>query len=348
MSAAVREADDRGALKGVHLTLVETRDTWNDICVGFTDAEFAQSYEWGEARRLEGWKPRRFVLSDDTTSIAAAQMLVKSRLGLEVIYCPRGPIWQRRNKTPAECVDSLTRMLDAVVEAHPVSAVVCDLHFDRGLLPGSALRTRGFRRISDGMTADIDLRADMAAQRSSFHRKWRNDLKKAQQAPLEVRRYEAPNYLDELYAMADDTAVRKGFIVGLNRTIAERFLRLRGGGTSAILAAVNPDGTAAAAALIVLFNEMASYLVGASVAKDDPAFSRGASNLVQWEALRWVKANGCTTYNLEGLDPEGNPGVYHFKQRMNGRLRLTRGMWIWTQNRLMTAVLRALLKRRKP
>ena len=347
MLAGVREADGRSARKGAHLTLVERRNEWNDICAGFTDAEFTQSYEWGEARRLEGWEPRRFALSDDTTSIAAAQTLVKSRLGLQVIYCPRGPIWQRRNKTSAECVDSLTRMLDAVVEAHPVSAVVCDLHFDRGLLPGSALRTRGFRRISNGMSADIDLHADLKAQRASFHRKWRNDLKKAEQAPLEVRRYEPPNHLDELYAMAGATAARKGFIVGVNHAVAERFLTLRGGRTSAILAAVNPDGTTAAAALIVLFNEMASYLVGASVAKDDPAFSRGASNLVQWAALQWAKASGCTTYNLEGLDREGNPGVYHFKQRMNGRLRLTRGMWIWTQNRLVTAVLRTLFKHLK-
>jgi len=348
MPSGVREVPIQRSAKLTHLTLVETQNEWNDICVRFADAEFTQSYEWGEARRLQGWEPRRFVLKDATTSIAAAQMLVKSYLGFRVVYCARGPIWQRRDKTPAECVDVLATMLDAVVEAHPFSAVVCDLHCDRDLLPDSSLETRGFRRIRAGVTADIDLHADLVVRRASFHRKWRNDLKKAEQASLKICRYAPPDHLDELYALAGSTAARKGFVVGVNHVVAERFLTLRPSGTSMILAAVNPDGTAAASALIVWFNLTGSYLVGASVSKHDPAFSRGASNLVQWEALRSVKATGCTTYNLEGLDPEKNPGVFRFKQRMNGRLRLTSGMWIRTPYNLVTAVLRLLLKRLRP
>ena len=334
------------ARQAARLTLVETHKEWNNVCAEFTDAEFPQSYEWGEARRFQGWKPRRFVFTDGTAPLAALQVLVKSHFGLQVVYCPRGPIWLRRGIPSIACAKSLTGVLDAVVEAYPLSVVVCDLHCDRGLLPNSDLQARGFLQVRSGMTADIGLDNDLTALRSTLHRKWRNDLKKAEQTHLVVRRYEPAKYLDELYAIADATAARKGFVIGVEYGVAKRFLDLQGSETSVILAAVKPNGTVVAAALIVVFNRMASYLIGASVPKDHPAFSRGASNLVQWEALQWAKASECTTYNLEGLDPAGNPGVTHFKQRMNGRVRLTRGMWVWTRNRLVTSVFRTILKKR--
>lgn len=327
------------------LTRVDTRSEWNDVCCEFGDAEFTQSFEWGEARRLEGWRPTPVVLRDGDRPVAAALLLVKSRFGVELVYCPRGPVWQRRDRPTAASLASLAAMLDALCGAYRNSALVCDWYSDREQIPESMLRPKGFRRITDGMTAIIELDATMESILASFHRKWRNDLQKAREGPLRVSCHVPPDHVDELYALADRMTVRKRFSIGVSHALATSFLRERNGEASALVRAVNPDGTTAAAALIVVFNGMASYLVGASVSNEDPAFSRGASNLVQWHALGWAKASGAHLYNLEGLDPLRNPGVYHFKSRMNGRPRLTRGMWIWTRNRVATAVLQTALKR---
>lgn len=330
----------------VRLEPVADPKAWNAICSGFRDAEFTQSYEWGQAR--EGWQPVRWVLMDGQTPIAAAQLLVKKRLGLQLIYCPRGPVWQRRETPPEQSLAALGRFLDTLVQVHRNAIVVCDWHADQNDLPEDLLDTRGFRRVNDGMTAIIDLKTDVEGIRASFHRKWRNDLQKAEQAPLEIRRHEPGEFLAQLYVLAGATAERKKFVVGVGQAVAERFLRARAPGSSAIFTAVNPDGSVASAALIVRFNGMASYLIGASVHKDHQAFSRGASNLVQWNAIQWAKARGSIAYNLEGLDPVGNPGVYHFKERMNGRPRHTRGMWVWTRSRPTTALARIVLQRMMP
>ena len=330
----------------VRLEPVADPEAWNAICSGFRDAEFTQSYEWGQAR--EGWQPVRWVLTDGQTPIAAAQLLVKSRFGLRLIYCPRGPVWQRRETPLEQSLAGLGRFLDALVRAYRGAVFVCDWYADREELPEDVLKTRGFRRVTEGMTAIIDLQADLEAIRASFHRKWRNDLQKAEQSPLEIRRHEPGEFLAELYVLAGATAERKKFVVGVGQAVAERFLSARAPGSSAIFTAVNPDGSVASAALIVRFNGMASYLIGASVHKDHQAFSRGASNLVQWSAIQWAKASGSIAYNLEGLDPVGNPGVYHFKERMNGRPRQTRGMWVWTRSRPTTALARVALRRMVP
>jgi hypothetical protein len=45
--------------------------------------------------------------------------------------------------------------------------------------------------------------------------------------------------------------------------------------------------------------------------------SKGAY-LLQWTALQGLKENGIRWYDLGGIDPEGNPGVYAFKKGMSG------------------------------
>ena len=342
----VLTGESDGPRKVLQLARVETREEWHAACAKFSDAEFTQSYEWGEARRFQGWKPQRFVVTDGSVPLAAAQLILRSWFGLRIVYCPRGPVWLRRGMAPQDCSPFLERVIDAIIEAYPSSVVVFDLHCDRRLVPDSQFLPKGFREIRNGLTADIDLDKDLNVLRSSLHRKWRNDLRKAEQGTLIVHQHQPTKYLDQFYAIADATASRKGFSIGVDYEIAKRFLSMRSPESSVILTAARPDGNVAAAALVVSFNGSASYLVGASVSKDQPQFSRGASNLVQWEALQWAKAKGLAKYNLEGLDPEGNPGVTHFKRRINGRVRLTRGMWVWTKNRFLTLVFKTLLKKR--
>jgi hypothetical protein len=34
--------------------------------------------------------------------------------------------------------------------------------------------------------------------------------------------------------------------------------------------------------------------------------------------MQWLKENGVRWYDLGGIDPDQNPGVYHFKKGMSG------------------------------
>jgi len=42
------------------------------------------------------------------------------------------------------------------------------------------------------------------------------------------------------------------------------------------------------------------------------------SYLLQWRAIQWLKGKGCRWYDLGGINPETNPGVYHFKAGLSG------------------------------
>ena len=142
------------------------------------------------------------------------------------------------------------------------------------------------------------------------------------------------------------TAERKGFRMGVDFEVGHRYLCRRPPGSDVLLTAQNDEQKPVAAALIVSFNGLASYLIGAGLPSGHPAFVRGASNLVQWEAMQWAKENKIAAYNLEGLDPKNNPGVYRFKERMNGKLTVKKGLWIWSGNALKRKVLGSIIQAR--
>nr|MBP9050143.1 peptidoglycan bridge formation glycyltransferase FemA/FemB family protein [Alphaproteobacteria bacterium] len=58
------------------------------------------------------------------------------------------------------------------------------------------------------------------------------------------------------------------------------------------------------------------YLFGAS--GDQPTGANG-SYLLQWEMVKWLKEHGAKTYDLGGIDAEGNPSVTRFKFGLAGK-----------------------------
>ena len=61
--------------------------------------------------------------------------------------------------------------------------------------------------------------------------------------------------------------------------------------------------------------DSAVYLLGAT--SDDGLNAKG-SYLLQWTLIQRLKENGVRWYDLGGIDPERNPGVYHFKRGFSG------------------------------
>jgi len=61
--------------------------------------------------------------------------------------------------------------------------------------------------------------------------------------------------------------------------------------------------------------DSAIYLLGAT---NDDGMKLKASYLAQWTMIRRLKERQIRFYDLGGIDPETNPGVYHFKSGLSG------------------------------
>jgi len=98
-------------------------------------------------------------------------------------------------------------------------------------------------------------------------------------------------------------------------------------------------GEALAALMVFQRGRRAWYFYGAS---SDEYRELMPTYLLQWEAMRWARTNGCETYDLWGV-PEASEdqleaefphrsdglwGVYRFKRGFGGDLHRSHGPWI--------------------
>jgi hypothetical protein len=73
--------------------------------------------------------------------------------------------------------------------------------------------------------------------------------------------------------------------------------------------------TPVAGLVVSAMGDSAIYLLGAT--SDSGLHTKGAY-LLQWTMIRWLNENGIRWYDLGGIDPDGNPGVYSFKKGLSG------------------------------
>ena len=177
------------------------------------------------------------------------------------------------------------------------------------------LVARGFRRGSELMFPNryiVALRLDDAAQRKSFHQKWRYHLNKSEKAGLSFERA-GPERLGEfetLYAAMTD---RKQFPDhSAYETVAT--LMALDDGLRPELFFVRHDGELVAGALIFKAGDRAVYLYGAT---NDKALPLRAGYFLHWHIIRWLRDHtNATWYDLGGTD--GFQGLHQFKKGMVG------------------------------
>ena len=118
-------------------------------------------------------------------------------------------------------------------------------------------------------------------------------------------------------------------------------VRLRAGLAQAFIAESETQPIAA----IIVFTcaRRASYVYGMSL---DAHREKMPNHLLQWEAIRWARAQGCAEYDLWGAPDAPDPryplwGVYNFKQGFGGRFVRHLGVWATHPTAVCTQLTRA-------
>ena len=201
----------------------------------------------------------------------------------------------------------------------------------------AALTRRGWRpsgeQIQYRNTVVSDLTPSEDDLLAAMKPKWRYNIRLAERKGVVVRDGTAAD-LPAFYAMYAETGGRDGFLVrpfDYYRAIWERFLA--DGLGHVLLAEV--DGAPVAGLFLFRYGPTAWYFYGASTAQSRDLMPNHA---LQWAAMRWAKAAGCTRYDWWGapdvLD-ESDPmwGVYRFKQGFGGEFTPWIGAWDFPTNR---------------
>jgi lipid II:glycine glycyltransferase (peptidoglycan interpeptide bridge formation enzyme) len=187
----------------------------------------------------------------------------------------------------------------------------------------SALQALGFRRnrfathprrswVVDITPSEDDILAGMKE-------KWRYNIRLAGRKGVQVRAAHAPEDVDTFYALYQETAARDGFFIHPKTHYAD-ILRLYGERDAGVLLLAEYEGTPIAGLIALRCGPIATYMFGAS---SNQQRNRMPNHLLQWTAIRWAKARGCTLYDFraiaEVLDPkEDLYSLYTYKQGFGG------------------------------
>ena len=339
---------------------------WRELLADLPHPHVLQSWEWGELKAQTEWNAERLVIIGEAGGrpIAACQFLwrqLNDRLPLRVAYVPKGPVldWsddEAVDRTLAAVEQFATQRGCIFVKIDP------DVREDsvEGLRLLHALARREWRLSQDQIqyknTGYSELFIDQeavgdenSASKSGLpivdeerllagmKSKWRYNIRLAQRRGITVRAGGGAD-LAAFYQLYAETAERDGFLIrpfDYYDQIWRRFLAAQAdpsnpAGGALLLAEHADDPIPVAGIFLFRYAQRTWYLYGAS---SDRHRRDMPNHLLQFEAMRWAAAQGCTIYDWWGaptdLDDEDDElqGVWRFKQGFGAEFQPHVGAW---------------------
>ena len=277
-----------------------------------------QSAELAETKRLGGWEP--LYLAFDGMAITVLQKPV-ALLG-NFWYVPKGP-----GITAPDQLPGILPKLRAEAERRHVFAIKIEPELPRDMATLHAVSAYGFRPSRaiqpNSSTVLIDLTPGEHAIMANFNQKGRHAINRALRdgvtaEPVIFSPKNAKIMYDLLVQTAEGRFENSLRPYEYYYTFWETFYNTNRG--SLFFARVN--GTVVSAAFAMYLGKKSTYKDGASV-RDKQVY--GASHLLQWEIIKWMKERGCTQHDLCGAPPSdqinntSHPlyGVGRFKTSFN-------------------------------
>ncbi len=316
--------------------LVEVTDaeTWDAFLLAHPQGHLLQSFAWGELKGAFGWEPLRLALVEGGETRAVAQVLFRRMAGVSLAYIPRGPVVDWADE---EAVGLLLEGVARAGRARRVLFFKVEPNLPDTPEAHARMRMLGFvsaRTVQPRSTIVVDLRPDEEAFLARMKPKTRYNIRLAGRRGVVVRPARGPEEVDLFYDLLRETARRDRFGIHTLDYYHALYRLFNQAGRGALLFA-GREGETLAGLWVVAFGQETIYMYGAS---HEQGQRHMPTYLLQWEAMRWARAQGCTRYDLWGIpesvaqgeDPrehlpeknvrDGLWGVYRFKQGFGGEV----------------------------
>lgn len=340
---------------------------WNEIISKLPSPHFLQAYEWGQVKAKYGWEPIYLIwgeegkMKEERTNLSffdfpikAACLVLKRTIlrnsfaaRLSILYAPKGPLldWSDeslRNRVFDDLQSFAKRQGAIFLKIDP------DIVLGRGVESGnsdqvisSEMKRRGWveskEQIQFKNTVIIDLSESEESILMRMKQKTRYNIRLAEKKGVVIRVGNLGD-LPALYKMYAETSVRDSFVIrdeNYYMTVWKMFMQSSEPRVIPLIAEV--DNEPVAAIFLFMFAGRAYYVYGMS---RNVHREKMPTYLLQWEAMKLAKANGCLTYDLWGApdvfdESDSMWGVYRFKEGLGGEVLRTLGAYDFAPNKIL-------------
>ena len=306
---------------------------WKSFIKGCQDPHVLQSPAWGELKSQFGWDPVTVI----SGSIGAQVLFQDLPLGYRIAYIPKGPITTGEYKNVDQTWIAFQKDLDQICRDR--KAVFLKIEPDtfqddpsgKSLFDGYRLSGHSIQPPRTILVNLVESEEKILARMKS---KTRYNIRLAEKKGVLVRQL---NEIDPFYQLLMNTADRSEFGIHTREYYQEVFDLFHPSGACGLFLA-EYQGQPLASIMVLKSGRRCWYFYGAS---SNLHRDKMPTYLIQWEAMRWAKLQGCLTYDLWGVPDEDEPvleenflergdglwGVYRFKRGFGGELKRSDGPW---------------------
>jgi lipid II:glycine glycyltransferase (peptidoglycan interpeptide bridge formation enzyme) len=303
---------------------------WDALISQYSNPHILQILPWGQLKAEFGWQ-QAHVASHD----CGAQILIKRIVpGINFAYIPKGPIGLNWDDLWPE-IDDICRSRNCVfLKVEPdrwVGEETIQDEIDRQL---SKDFVQSHHSIQPMRTLVVNIQGKESHILGRMKQKTRYNINLSLKKNVIVRPY---TDLGAFYNLMEITGQRDQFSVH-SQAYYQRAYDLFHARDLCQLLVAEFDGSPISALMVFRVGNRAWYFYGAS---SNLHRDRMPNYLLQWEAIRWAKSQGCIEYDLWGVPDvdlssleanfasrsDGLWGVYRFKRGFGGEVKRSVGPW---------------------
>lgn len=322
----------------------EAEQVWDTNLESFDEYSPFQMFAWGEYNCALGWLPVHLVSRNEAGEICAMMLGLLRRypFGIGLLWCEGGPA--------GDIITWNDDLQKAISEETGIKRLYCRIRCDRErtISDALALNHQGWMRswfmMNSSYTMELNLGQSEDELLKNCSSKWRRNLRLARKENITSRLWKNPE-VGEIHRVFAEMQRLKNLpelfsldeLENLFRNAKENIICFR---------SEDENGKLIAVRLCLKVGERACDYLAATTEKGRKL---RASYLTFWNLLQECRKQEIKFYDLGGIDPFDNPGVYTFKKQTGAKPLEALGEWdratsewlrwfgnwaIWRKNRI--------------
>jgi lipid II:glycine glycyltransferase (peptidoglycan interpeptide bridge formation enzyme) len=304
----------------ITVKVVEDKNEWEAFLYTHEEANFLQSWYWGEFYRNLGNVINRTGFYENKKLIGVMLSIVESAKRGKYLIVPGGPIIDWNNKSIVKYVFQEMKKISNQTGCTFVRVRPQLLQSETTL---DLFKQQGARMSPMHLTADLTHQLDLTKSEeellSAMRKATRYEIRKAEKLGVQVSASKDVKLISSFYKLQLSTARRQKFVPFSEKFFSEQFKVFFNADKAHIYTAIFQKKVLAQA-FVIFYGSEAVYHYGVST---EEGRKYPGAYLIQWEAIKEAKKRGLKKYNFWGVAPVGDnshrfAGVSLFKRGFGG------------------------------
>jgi lipid II:glycine glycyltransferase (peptidoglycan interpeptide bridge formation enzyme) len=295
---------------------------WDENLAALIGSNFFQTKAWGQVKEATGWHVLPMIALAENTTIAMVLVLHRPQpLSGAMIWLPGGIAGDL-----SLSADSLVHVLKSELAVSWLYLRTNFVGFTENSVLTAQLRTNGWSKppvnLGSGLSMSYNTAREEDTRISTTSGNWRHNLKRSRKYGLSFEKWDEPD-VNQIVSIYRSMEMHKGLSLQASEVELNAMLKYLKDGM-VLFRCVNTNGEVIAFRAYARWRDQAFDLLAAA---SPPARKIYASHGLLWRLFNDCFEKGIRRYDMGGVEPSKNKGVFDFKKGTGAELFAYLGEW---------------------